>query len=280
MILIYFNREQTNHLRVLKHLYRSYRGEKIIQESKRFEKNVKMNREADLIVFAGMIRGEGLIYKWCKENNKDFLYIDHAYLHRGYNIKDPKNEWMRITKNSFTWNRFEDRPSDRWDSRFRASYSLAPWRGSGGKNILVLPPSEATKFLFPESVDWTRNTVEELKKYIDAPIVVRDKPMQPIIDSFTNQVIGRLDIKHKNSIDYELMYAKCVVAFNSAVPVQATILGIPTITSPVSACYPMTFRPHQIENSVEPKRQLWLNQLVYHQYTTEELITGKFWEMI
>lgn len=280
MILIYFNNKQSNHLRLLKHLYRSYRGVKMIQATGRFDKNVKMNRDADLIIFAGMIRGEGLIYQWCKEHNKDFLYIDHAYLNRGYNMRDPKNEWMRITKNSFAWNRLEARPNDRWLAHFKPQYSLAPWRGGAGKNILVLPPSEATKFLFPESVDWTRNTVEELKKYTDAPIIVREKPLQPQIDPHTNQVIGRLDFKHEHTIDYELMYAKCVVAFNSAVPVQAAVLGIPSITAPVSCAYPISFRPHEIENTTEPKRQPWLDQLVYHQYTTEELITGKFWEMI
>lgn len=280
MILFYINTANKNYARIIRDLYRSCPEEKMLKATSRFAEVEALNERADIIVFAGMIRGEGLIYNYCKEKKKNFLYIDHAYLNRGYNAKSPENEWLRITYNSFTWNKFRSEPSTRWDTYFANSFKLAPWRSNEGKHILVLPPSEATKYLFPESADWNEKMVDFVKERIDAPIKIRQKPDQPRIDKTTNQVVGRLNIKHSTTIDQDLLDAKYVIAFNSAVPVQATLMGIPCICSSESAAYPISIDLNKLEDPPEPNRQEWLNQLVCHQYTSAEINSGAFWSMI
>lgn len=280
MIVFYLNNKNQHHSRIIRTLYRSCPYEKSLNATARFTDNTKINSKASVIVFAGMIRGEGLIYKYCQETGRNFIYVDHAYLNRGYDINSPDTEWMRVTQNMFTWNKLQPETPERWKQYFAEKHHLAPWNTHEGKNILVLPPSEATKYLFPESVEWTESTVKELVSRVNAPVKIREKPKQPVIDPITNQVINRLDIDHATTIDEELMKAKYVVAFNSAVPVQATLLGIPCITSMYSAAYPISVTLDRIKYPVEPNRQEWLNQLVHHQFTTNEMKSGNIWPML
>lgn len=280
MILFYLNTKNQNYARIMRNLFHSCQDEKMIKSTTRFSEMELLNQRADVIVFAGMIRGEGLIYNYCKENNKNFLYVDHAYLNRGYNSKSADKEWLRITYNSFTWNKFVPETSERWDTHFADKFQLSPWNVNEGEYILVLPPSEATKYLFPESVAWTDNAIEQLTSKVNLPLKIRQKPDQPRVDLRTNQVVGRLNIKHKTTIDQDLLKAKYVIAYNSAVPVQATLMGIPCICSNQSAASPISVAYDNFENPPEPDRQAWLNQLVHHQYTTDEMMNGQFWNLI
>lgn len=234
---------------------------------------------ADMIVFIGFLRGEGLIFNYCVENKKNFLFLDHAYLHRGYNLKNDENEWMRVTPNDFNWSLNQKESSDRWMKYFSSTYPLEPWNKHNGKKILVLPPSKATQALFPQSVKWVEDTLNEIQKRTNATIYVREKPLQPIVDA-TNTVVGKLKFDHPQTIEEDMLDAKCIVAFNSAVPVLGTVKGIPCYCSPCAASYPMNIDLDKIDNPPEPNRQSWLNQLVHHQYTTAELKDGTFWKMI
>lgn len=280
MILFYLNNKNQKQARFIRYLFRSYTGQKHIQPTSRFFDNVKLNQQAKWIVFAGILRGDGLIYSYCRDNNKNFLYIDHAYLERGYNSSHEDTEWMRITPNNTSWNYFQQESNDRWDEFFGKKYALSSWKQNNGKNILILPPSEATKMLFPDSIEWMKSTIEEIKRKTSAPIVIREKPDQPIINNLTNQIIDRKKFTHENNIEKEMLNAKCIVTFNSAVPVLGTVLGIPCYCSPRAAAYPMNINLDYIDNAPEPNRQLWLNQLAYHQYRTVEMKNGKVWQLL
>lgn len=280
MIVFYINDAKKQHTRLIRSMYRSYIGDRRLLSTEHFEKNLFLNENAKMIVFAGMIRGEGLIYKWCMENKKDFLYMDHAYLNRGYNSSNPKDEWMRVTQNGFVWNKNVPETGERWKKHFDKKHPLHNWRRNLGKNILVLPPSKATQYLFPDSVHWTNYVVDRLKKIHKAPIVIREKPDQVQIDPLTNSVTGREVHHHTRSIDSEIADAKVIVAYNSAVPITGIIQGVPCITSPQSAAYPMSTPEELWESLPEPNRLPWLWQLVNHQFTAEEFKNGIFWERI
>jgi hypothetical protein len=280
MILFYLNNQSKHYSRIIRNLYRSYTGKKQILATQKFSQNAVLNKRANIIVFAGMLRGDGLIYQFCKQNNKSFIYIDHAYIDRGYNAGNASGEWMRLTYNAFTWSKNLPESNDRWNLYFGRKYQLKPWNMHGGNKILVLPPSEATKFLFPESVEWTEKAIQEIKKHTSDKIHIREKPDQPVADPITNQVIDRKTFHHEKTIDQDMMEAKLIVTFNSAVPVLGTINGIPCYCSPHAAAYPMNIDLNNINNPPEPRRQEWLNQLVYHQYNTAEMKNGEFWNLI
>jgi hypothetical protein len=283
MILFYLNPQHLHHSRFIRSLYASYPGDratKRLQSTARFLSNTKLNESADLIVFAGIIRGDGLIYKYCDQNNKNYLYLDHAYLYRGYNGRNPNEEWMRLTLNAFTWSKNQTESVDRWNQHFASSFSLSQWKGNTGKHILVLPPSAATKFLYPQSDEWMKKTINEISKKTNLPIKIREKPFQPVVDPITNNVTSAVTHEHNNPIEADMIDAKLIVTFNSAVPVMGTVLGYPCYCSPYAAAYPMNIDLDHINNPPEPDRQGWLNQLVYHQYTTNEMINGRAWKLL
>lgn len=280
IILFYYNRDQTHHTRLIKTLHSSYTGLKSLFETRDFTRNARLNQRADCIVFAGMIRGEGNIFKWCQNNNKKFFYLDHAYLDRGYKQNAPTEEWMRITDSAFAWNGFETKDDTRWKNFFAKKHVLRPWNQNQDKpNILVLPPSLATQFLFPESSNWLDQTLRVLRNKTKKNVVVREKPMQPKLDT-RNKIIDRVKYNHPLSIEQELDQAAAVITFNSAVAVEATIRGIPVIGHSSAACAPMNFDLDMIDNPPEPRREAWLNQLVYHQFRTQEMKDGSIWPLL
>lgn len=279
MILFYLNNKSYHYSRIILNLFKSYPNKKQIMSTLRFDPNSKINLEADVIVFAGMLRGEGLIYQYCRDNGKNFIYLDHAYIDRGYNPENLPNEWMRITYNAFTWSQYQLEKNDRWQQHFAEKYPLTPWNSNDGDRILVLPPSEATKFIFPKSEEWMKETLDTIKQKTKLPIYIREKPDQPIVNT-RNEVVDRKKFHHETSIDEDMAKARLIVTFNSAVPVLGTIKGIPCYCSPHAAAYPVSINLDQLDNPPEPKRQEWLDQLVYHQYTSFEMKTGKIWELL
>lgn len=278
MLIFYKNPKQNRHERLIDILYKSCPYNKKIFTTDTFNSNARLNLRASGIVFAGMIRGEGLIYKWCKQNNKRFFYLDHAYLNRGYNTNHPDNEWFRITDSDFLWNKMEHRNSDRWHQFFAEKHSLKPWR-LNGQNILVLPPSEATKYIFPKTKLWLEHTLRILDRYTDKPIIVREKPTQQIINQ-NNQIVRSLKFNHENTIEEELENAYAVVTYNSGVTVQATLEGIPVVCDQNNAAAPISNQLQDIENPLFMSREPWLHQLVHHQYKTSEMINGEVWNWL
>ncbi len=278
MLIFYKNPKQNRHERLIEILYNSCPYEKKLYNTEKFSANARLNQRASGIVFAGMIRGEGLIYKWCKQNRKRFFYLDHAYLNRGYNTGDPDNEWFRITDSDFLWNKMDHKTSERWDQYFAATHTLKPWRLKG-KNILVLPPSQATQYIFPKSKLWLDHTVRLIKKYTDKNIIIREKPTQQIIGT-NNQIIKPLKFEHTNTIEEELENAFALVTYNSGVTVQATLEGIPVICDQNNAASPITNRIEEINSPLFQPREPWLYQLVHHQYRTREMIDGKVWQSL
>jgi hypothetical protein len=282
MILFYINSQNNvSQARIIRNFFRGYTGEKELSITNRFSINTKLNERASLIVFAGFIRGDGLIYNWCKENKKNFLYVDHAYVDRGYNPSKIDSEWMRITCNDFCWNKNEIEPNDRWNKHFAHRFPLMQWNSSREKSyILVLPPSEACKVMFPKSIDWTEKAIIDIKKRTSLPIRIREKPIQPKINPVTNAVIGFENYKHMITAEKEMLSAKLIVTYNSGVPALGTINGIPCYVSENAAAYPMSINLDYLNSPPEPDRQAWLNQLVYHQYTTGEMRSGKVWNLL
>lgn len=281
MIIFYFNKSKPNHHQMITALHDSYYGNKLLLPTRSFPNNMRLNNHAKIIVFAGMIRGEGTIYKWCVSKNKRFLYIDHAYINPGYK-SDPTKEWMRITDSGFLWNTIENRTDNRWDVFFRPTHGsgIAPWMiNKLNKNILVLPPSLSTQWLFPESKVWLQQTLRLLEDKTDKPIVIREKPMQPVIDA-GNNITGKEKYNHEKTIDEELADAYLVASYNSAVTVKATMLGIPVFTSSNCAAAPMSIDLNKIDNPPEPDRKAWLRQLVHHQFRTSEMADGTVFDML
>lgn len=229
----------------------------------------------------GILRGADKLLKECIKNKYPFLYIDHSYFQSGHNAG---NSWYRMTLNSLQRNTLGEYPGDRVE---KLGIKLKEWRTTGDY-ILVCPPTPAIS-LFYGIDNWLDKTIQEIKKYSDRPIIIREKPkeiqVQMTAEGFAIPVKGDKNTKHKNielpSIEEHFSKAWAVVTYNSNIGVEAAIEGIPVFCDNSSAAFPVGLTDlSKIEQPVLPDRTKWLNTLTYSQFKYEEFLSGYAFDIL
>tara|TARA_R110001592_G_scaffold209341_2_gene460550 strand:+ start:1151 stop:2086 length:936 start_codon:yes stop_codon:yes gene_type:complete len=248
----------------------------------------------DAVATLGILRGTGKMLKQAKLKGIDYYYMDHAYFNPGYGGKG----WMRISKNSHTCISLRDVTKDRWNGFHKNyGYQCNSWKKNSqrGQNILILPPTGAVSWFMDQGPDdWLDEVISKLKQYLPADehyrIVVRRKPNEPVVDGDGNL----LELKTYESsasdqpLNQALLDAQCVIAYNSMVALEATLQGIPVITSENSCCvrvsYDLDLYKDQVvpeEFNIEPvNRKPLLYWLANNQYKRREIEDGSAWKMI
>jgi hypothetical protein len=221
--------------------------------------------------------------KLCNKQARDFYYIDTGYIG---NLGKQKN-WHRVLVNGMQHSlpRY-DLPADRFNQAIaelnrhtgQASGSeyieFSGWKPEGNAILLVTPSLKPCKFYGVNRDNWVRDTIKELRKYTDRPIIVRDKAER------------RTDRVRENSIFYQFIeddiYA--VVTYNSIAAIEAIGYGIPAFTLAPTAADDMCLKDlSQIESpryEDEEKVKKWQNWLGYCQYSLPELKDGTALELI
>ena len=204
----------------------------------------------------------------CIEQGRDYYYID-----TGYFGNNKHKNFHRITKNAmqYTGKLDPDCPVDRFEQTGESLKKFRP-----GKNILICPPSQkAMSYWGLKLEDWLQITVDDIKKYTDRPIVIREKqPRHVRINTDTIQMALEQDVH-------------CMVTFNSIAAVEALMNGKPVFTTgPVgtNAAEPLSNKDLKlIDNpfipTIEEVHNLCCN-LAYQQFTVKEMREGTAWRML
>ena len=229
--------------------------------------------DADLIVISGILRGTGLVYKECVKQNRNFLFVDHAYFNKGY--EDPN--WMRISRNRHVFGpKLVGHNSDRYDKFFKKKYPILDWHGGTGDYILLMPPTHAMGWI-SEQPNWEQDAVNVIRTVTDRPIKIRVKPENPIVDDAGNLVrMERNTTKDVPLLD-DLPGARAVFVFNSNAAIEALRVGVPVICSDWCAAFPIAHTLDQVDLEgllPEPDRQQLFNDLSYAQFTQQEMRDG------
>ena len=243
----------------------------------------------DGIITLGILRGTGHLLKDAARKNIDRYYIDHAYFEPGYE----GDCWLRISKNKHTVNYIKQVSSFRWEKFFSKKYKILPWKNfhERGKNILLIPPTNAISWYFRES-SWENKILTDLENYLPKEtlksIKVREKPNEPMVDHKGNYLgIRQNKTKDSVSLEEELSNASIVIAYNSQVALEATLRGIPVIVNKHNCCFGLSFKlsdlKQGIQNNIfdeEPDRLSLCKWLSYCQFTFEEIKNGFAWKTI
>jgi len=242
----------------------------------------------DAVATLGILRGTGLMLKEAKRLGIDYYYMDHAYFNPGYSGKG----WMRISKNGHSCPIIRDCDKGRFKGfHNNHGHTILPWRTNAqrGDKILVLPPTNAVAWFFDDP-QWEQNTVQALKKLLPPEqhdrIVVRNKPKEPVVDA--RGFLKHLKVNDMNRsvpIGQDLAEAQCVIAYNSMVALQATMQGIPVITSENSPCARISFTLEDVANpevfNEEPQnRHKLVYWLAYNQWKMRDIENGTAWRML
>jgi hypothetical protein len=241
-----------------------------------------MPKDADAVATLGILRGTGLLLKEAKQKGIDYYYMDHAYFNPGYSGKG----WMRVTKNGHACTTLKPCDATAYNA-FAVSQEknvMDYWHGPRGDKIIVCPPTHAVQWFF-DDYNWENSIVQQLKDMLPQNqhdrIVIRQKPKEPIVDARGN-LMGLRQNPQTGSLAEDLEQAHCVIAYNSMVALEATLKGIPVITSDHSCCTHVSFKLEDIMlpgvfDREPANRQSLLNWLACNQWKMASLDNGTAW---
>jgi len=188
-------------------------------------------------VFVGNALGTVEIQIECRERGIPYLYIDHGYFRRSFNM-----DWYRICVSHY-------HNTDWSDSDRKWSGKVQDWKKEG-ETVVIIPPNEHAKKIY-KAYDWLDKTIETVKNHTNRKIVIKEKGVGDLSES--------------------LKEAFCVVSFGSVAEVDAVMKGIPVFCSEYSPCVPIGIQDFtKIEAPIYPDREKWLRSLAAAEYEAGE----------
>lgn len=163
--------------------------------------------------------------------------------------------------------------------------TLEPWHN--GDYVLICGQhgrSEQWRNM-PDMNEYYKQTVLDIRKYTDRPIVIRSHPR------FRENLFFKIDQEFFNDykiewnspkqvrntydsfdLEYVLKHSHCVISHSSNSGVAAIMAGVPAIVSTESLAYPVaTDQISLIESLPKPNREEWLLDLSHKEWLNEEL---------
>lgn len=220
----------------------------------------------DPIILRGILKHK--LMKRCWEDGRTFYYMDTGYLGNQQNPLNP-NGWKiyhRIVKNNLQHGEIIPRPADRWEA---LKLPIDNWK-KGGRCILIAAPDEKPcKFYGISKDQWVEETINNLKKYTDRPIIVRDRAKSRLQRVVHNTL--------KQALDDDV---HALVTFNSVAATESVLYGYPAFTlAPCNAASPVSSQDlSQIETPYYPDKDKvyeWACHLAYGQFHINEIKNGK-----
>lgn len=162
---------------------------------------------------------------------------------------------------------------------------LKDWRTTGNHILICTQRNGGWSMQGIDVVKWLNQTVRDLRKYTDRPIIVRGHPGDKQAKKYLNIKTKTWSLSKNDSIVDDFKNAWAVVVYNSTPSVASTIEGIPAfITDPnpmVSQAYEVANTDLSlIENPVFFERQKWVEKLSMCHWKFEELSNGEAWKHI
>jgi hypothetical protein len=228
-------------------------------------------QSTDPLVLRGILKKKWM--QQCLKDGRTFYYVDTGYFGNERTASNPNGwkYWHRIVKNDLQHGEIISRPNDRF---IKFNKKIMPWKKNGSKILLAKPDDKPMKYYGLDLEKWTADTVAEIKKYTDRPVVIRERAPNRIDRISSNTLQEALD---------DDVFA--LVTFNSVAAVESIFYGVPVFSlCPTNAANPVSLKDlRQIENPYYPDHDLlyaWACHLAYGQFHMDELKTGKALEYL
>lgn len=161
---------------------------------------------------------------------------------------------------------------------------LQPWRTQGNHILICTQRQGGWSMKGLNVMQWLNQTVNEIRKYSNRPIVVRAHPGDNQAKHYLSQD-PRWTISATPGLKDDLYNAWAVITYNSSPGVAAAIEGIPFfVTDPI----PQNSQAYAVANTdlsrlETPKtfeRQAWVERLAMSHWNFTELSNGSAWQHI
>ena len=208
----------------------------------------------------------------CLADNKDFYYVDSGYVGNNINKLNPMGNklYHRIVKNNLQQTEIRPRPNDRW----KALDITLQSRKFGKKIIIAAPDEKPCRYYGIDQSQWVQQTIEEIKKYTNRPVEVRQRAPKRI-DRVTTAPLQQVLTQDVHAL----------VTFNSVAAVESILSGVPAfVLAPSHIAQPVAnTQLSQIENPYwadQDKLNAWCHSMAYGQYHVRELRDGTAFRMM
>ena len=221
------------------------------------------------IIFRSIVKKDLINYRL--ENKLPFFYMDSGYFGNYRSARNPeaKKLYHRIVPNGLQHDKIIKRPADRFE--MLGLKIKKPVKRKGSAVLLALPSPKPCKFYNIDLDKWTADTVSEIKKHTDRPIIIREKPKQRA-DRVNNSIYEDFDNTH------------VLITYNSIAAVESILHGIPAITLAPTAADPVCDKDiSKIENPTLQhidKLTAWAHHLAYGQFHYRELENGYAYKLL
>lgn len=163
--------------------------------------------------------------------------------------------------------------------------SLKPRQHKGKHVLICLQRNGGWSMGDLDVMTWCADTIRNLKKYTDRPIVVRAHPGDKQVKNYLKLSFPGVKISKNIDIEEDFSKAWATVTYNSSPGVASAIEGIPVfVTDPVpqkSQAYDVANTDlTQIENPVLPDRQSWIEKIAMCHFNFDDLRRGVAWNII
>ena len=158
-----------------------------------------------------------------------------------------------------------------------------PWRSDGDFILICGQHDRSWQWRnMPPMSNWVMQTIEEIQKHTDRPILFRPHPRCPlphIEHEFKN--VRRQDPQHirgsYDDFDMSFRNVHATISYSSNPGIHSVLEGVPAFVGSASLAYDaandIDFL-HDIENPLKPDRQQWLNDYAWTEFTVEEISQG------
>ena len=213
-------------------------------------------------MFWGFVNNNLALVKKLEARKQQFWFTDTPYFGRfdNNNLK-ANNHYWRICKNKIHVPFIKDCKSDRFD-KFGMKIKAPTLTGS---HILVCPSSVGIHN-YLDRPNWTQETVEQIKRYTDRPIKVREKPRGRGTSGPSEAIVP---------LSEDLKDAWACVTSCSISAIEAVCMGKSVFCDEKSFATPVALTDlKQIEKPTFRDPFDWLCSLAYQQFTPEEYDNG------
>jgi hypothetical protein len=212
------------------------------------------------------------IMQKCLADGKDFYYVDSGYVGNNINRLNPVGNklYHRIVKNDLQQTEIRPRPNDRWQA---LGINLQS-RKFGKKIIIAAPDEKPCRYYGIDQAQWVQQTIEEIKKYTNRPVEVRQRAPKRI---------DRVSTAPLQQVLTQDVHA--LVTFNSIAAVESILSGVPAfVLAPSHIAQPVAnTQLSQIDNPYwadQDKLNAWCHSMAYGQYHVRELRDGTAFRMM
>ncbi len=223
------------------------------------------------VVWNGRMRSNQSVFSHYRAEKKPVFILEVGSLQRGLT-------WKLSLNNTNALGIFANHTNFLPDRAKTLGVELKPVNLSRKTEILIASQhklSEQWKGM-PEIDQWVADTIAEIRKYTQRPIIVRPHPRSPLRNRSIGNVSVEIPRREINSYDnYDLRHDyHAVINWNSGVAIQSAIAGTPVITGSSSLAHEISGKYENIESIALPDRDQWFNKILHTEWLLDELAIG------